>query len=395
MGRRYEKKLNARMVANVTKPGRYSDGGGLYLFISRGGRQRWVFMYTRAGKRTELGLGSARDVGLADARDEAATMRAAIARGEDPRALRAKAHAPKTFGECADEHIEAMRPSWKSKKHADQWEMTLRKYASPLRPKLIDEVTTNDVLEVLKPLWHKIPETADRLRGRIEAVLDSAKARGLRSGENPARWRGHLSLLLPKRTKLSRGHHKALPYREVPKFYQRLRARRGRAARALEYTILTAARTTETLEAVRSEVDFATKVWEVPAERMKWPEPHRVPLSDRAIEILREMESHASGDSDLIFPGYKRGKPLSNMAMLNLLSRMDIDATVHGFRSSFTDWAAEETGFPRMAIEMALAHTIEDKTEEAYRRGDLLKKRRKLMVAWAEYCLSARLAGSG
>jgi integrase len=377
-------------VAKLKVPGRHADGGGLYLFINDSGRRRWIFMYTRAGKRTELGLGSARDLSLANARSEAAALRAILASGGDPKAERGKDDSVPTFGESADTYVEAMLPSWRNAKHAAQWTMTLTRYAEPIRAKPVDEISTQDVLDVLQPLWRRTPETAERLRGRIENVLDAAKARGHRSGENPARWRGHLDQLLPKRQRLSRGHHKALPYDALPAFMADLLDRDAIAARALEFLILTAARSGEVLGAKLDEIDLEKKVWIIPADRMKAGREHRVPLSQRAIEIVEAMGMLDQGP--YLFAGPKPEAPLSSMAMAMLLRRMKSDVTVHGFRSTFRDWASETTGFSHEVCEMALAHTISNKAEAAYRRGDLFDKRRKLMEAWAGYCTSA---GSG
>jgi len=387
VGARTLNKLSATQVAKLKTPGRHSDGGGLYLFIDDSGRRRWIFMYTRSGKRTELGLGSARDLSLANARSEAAALRAILASGGDPRAERAREESVPTFGESADTYVEAMRPSWRNAKHAAQWVMTLTKYAEPMRSKPVDEIATQDVLDVLQPLWQRTPETAERLRGRIENVLDAAKARGHRSGENPARWRGHLDQLLPKRQRLSRGHHKALAHDALPAFMADLRSRDAVAARALEFLILTAARSGEVLGAQADEIDLEKKVWTIPPERMKAGREHRVPLSPRAVEVVEAMQ--ALGRPPFLFPGPKPKAPLSSMAMAMLLRRMKSDVTVHGFRSTFRDWASETTGFPHEVCEMALAHMIANKAEAAYRRGDLFDKRRKLMDAWAGYCASS------
>jgi integrase len=281
--------------------------------------------------------------------------------------------------------IEAMRPSWRNSKHAAQWEMTLRSYAGPLRRLPVDTITTEDVLSVLKPLWIEKPETASRLRGRIERVLDAAKAQGLRTGENPARWRGHLDQLLPKRQRLTRGHHAAMNYAEVPTFMGDLRARQATAALALEFTVLTAARSGEVLRARWEEFDLDRAVWTIPANRMKAGREHRVPLSKRALKIVQAMDDDRG--NDFVFGGQKAGKPLSVMALDMVLRRMNVEAaTVHGFRSAFRDWAAECTSFSNEVCEAALAHVIGNKAEAAYRRGDLFEKRRKLMDAWAVYC---------
>jgi integrase len=282
-----------------------------------------------------------------------------------------------------------MRPSWRNAKHAAQWEMTLRDYAAPLRRLPVDKITTDDVLSVLKPVWNEKPETASRLRGRIERVLDAAKAQGLRNGENPARWRGHLDQLLPKRQRLTRGHHAAMPYAEVPAFVIALQGRQAIAALALEFAILTAARSGEVLGARWNEFDVDRAVWTVPAKRMKAGREHRVPLSRRAVKIVKVLHEASAGD--FVFPGQKPGKPLSVMALEMVLRRMKVDdVTVHGFRSAFRDWAAECTNFTNEVCEAALAHVIENKAEAAYRRGDLFDKRRKLMDRWAAYCAAPK-----
>ncbi len=377
-------RLNARAVATIIKNGRHADGGGLYLSISPNGGRRWVFLYRWHGKPTEIGFGSARDVTLARARELAGQARAKLAEKINPKDSR-KPTEGATFGECADRVIEAMRPSWRNGKHAAQWEMTLRDYAAPLRRLPANKITTDDVLSVLKPLWNDKPETASRLRGRIERVLDAAKAQGLRSGENPARWRGHLDQLLPKRQRLTRGHHAAMSYAEVPAFIANLQSRHATAARALEFAILTAARSGEVLGARWDEFDLERAVWTLPAERMKAGREHRVPLPRRVLKIVKAL--HEKRDGEFVFSGQKSGKPLSVMALEMVLRRMKVDGvTVHGFRSAFRDWAAERTNFTNEVCEAALAHVIENKVEAAYRRGDLFDKRRKLMEAWALYC---------
>jgi integrase len=376
-------KLSARSVATLTKPGRHSDGGGLYLNITATGARSWVFMWKVAGKRREMGLGSLRDVPLAKARERAADARQKLADGLDPIAVRDK---PKvmTFGEAADALIESMSSSWSSNKHRAQWRMTLAVYCEPLRSKPVAEIGAEDVLKILQPLWATKPETASRLRGRIERVLDFARARGQRSGENPARWRGNLDALLPKRAKLMRGHHKAMPFDDLPAFMASLREREGIAPRALEFAILTAARSGEVLGARWDEVNLDAGQWIVPATRMKAGREHRVPLSARAVEILRQLEQ--ARFSEFVFPGLKRNRPLSVMALDRVLRRMKVDVTVHGFRSAFRDWAGERTYFPREIAEAALAHLVGDAVERAYRRGDALEKRRLLMDDWARFC---------
>jgi len=388
MAKRTLNKLTALQATKLKTPGRHSDGGGLYLSIDDAGRRRWIFMYVRNGRRAELGLGSGRDLPLASARGEAAALRAILAEGGDPKAKRAKAKSVPTFGEFADAYVEAMAPSWRNAKHVKQWKMTLTTYAAPIRLRPIDEIDTDDVLNILRPLWQRTPETAERLRGRIENVLAAAKVKGYRSGENPAAWRGHLDQLLPKRQRLSRGHHAALPFDQAPAFMANLRGRGAVAARALEFTILAAARSGEVLGARWSEIDADRHLWIVPAGRMKAGREHRVPLSSRAMAIIAEMAE--LGTAGFVFPGPKPNTALSSMAMAMLLRRMKVEVTVHGFRSTFRDWASEATGFPHEVCEMALAHTVGNKAEAAYRRGDLFDKRRKLMEAWAAYCASTK-----
>ncbi|OLP52604.1 integrase [Rhizobium rhizosphaerae] len=380
-------KLSARAVTAIKKPGRHGDGGGLYLVVDKSGARRWVFLYRRDDRLREMGLGGLNAVTLARARELAAEARANLQAGVDP--IEAKRNAPvavPTFGEEADDFIDAMAPQFRNAKHLDQWKMTLKVYAAPLRAKPVDRIATADILEVLKPIWLTKPETASRVRGRIERVLDAAKAKGHRTGENPAVWRGHLANLLPKRRKLSRGHHAAMPYEDLPAFLADLRTRDGIAARALEFTILAAARSGETFGATWREINLEAALWVIPADRMKAGREHRVPLTARAIEILTELSALNAGPDTYVFPGQREGRPLSVMAMDMLLRRMNVDFTVHGFRSSFRDWAGEETAFPREVAEAALAHVVGDQTERAYRRGDALEKRRKLMVAWANYC---------
>lgn len=377
-------KLTARRV-ETAKPGKHEDGHGLRLVVTASGARKWVLRYMRRGKRTEMGLGSAFDVSLAEARKKAATARKQLADGVDPLAEARKAKAgTMTFRQAADALIESMGPSWRNAKHRAQWEMTLREYCKPLAGMAVADVSTADVLRVLKPIWQKKPETASRLRGRIERVLDYAKAHHMRDADNPARWRGHLDAILPKRQKLMRGHHKALPFADLPDFFVTLRTLGGVAPLALEFLILTAARSGEALGARWSEFDLENKIWTVPAHRMKAAREHRVPLSDRAAAIVAEHAKVRTGE--FVFPGNKPGKPLSNMALAMTLRRMEAGVTAHGFRSSFRDWAGERTVFPRDVAEAALAHRVGDATERAYRRGDALEKRRELMTAWASFC---------
>jgi integrase len=379
-------------LITITKHGRHADGGGLYLSISPNGGRRWVFLFRWRGKPTEIGFGSARDVSLARAREFASKARAKLSEGVNPKDVRRPAEGA-TFGECANRLIDAMRPSWRNGKHAAQWQMTLRDYAAPLRPLPVDKITTDDVLSVLRPMWQEKPETASRLRGRIERVFDAARAQGLRNSENPARWRGHLDQLLPKRQRLTRGHHAAMNYVELPAFMTDLQAREAISAAALEFTVLTGARSGEVLGARWDEFDLDRAQWTIPAARMKAGREHRVPLSQRALEVAKAM--HEARNGDFVFPGQKPGRPLSVMALEMVLRRMKIDrVTVHGFRSAFRDWAAECTSFPNEVCEAALAHVIENKAEAAYRRSDLFDKRRKLMEAWAAYCAQGRQSRS-
>ncbi len=374
-------------------PGRHADGGGLYLDRDDDGRSRWFFMWKRDGRRREMGLGpTGKDgVTLAQARDAATKARALVAEGADPiEARKAKplevVRTP-TFGEVADALVSDLSPQWRNEKHRAQWAMTLKVYAAPLRSLAVDQVGTADVLQILKPIWTSKPETASRLRGRIERVLDAARARGNRSGENPARWRGHLDHLLPARQKLSRGHHAAMPYDDVPAFVERLRERKAVSAAALEFLILTAGRSGEVLGALWSEVNLEAKTWSIPASRMKAGREHRVALSERTLELLHEVQALRSGEH--VFPGLGGNGSLSSMALEMTMRRMKVGHyTVHGFRSSFRDWVGEATDFPREVAEAALAHTVGDATERAYRRGDALEKRRWLMEAWANYCVA-------
>ena len=392
--------LSARRVTALLsggKPRRHGDGGCLYLQVNGPDRGSWVFMPKRGGKQRPIGLGSARDVSLKDARDLAEACRRAASLGRDPKTVLAEAAGELTFDTAARELIHNMSPGWRNARHRAQWGMTLLgemlandgsikktryDYCAAIRSKPLSKVTTEDALRVLKPLWQTRPETANRLRGRCERVWDFAKARGHCSGENPFCWRGHLDKLLPKRPLSMRGHHKAMPFADVSAFVGGLRAMKGiGAARALEFAILTAARSGEVRGARWDEIDLQVKVWTVPAHRMKGGREHRVPLSDRAMAILNEL--HQARISDSVFPGFKRGHPLSDTALEAVVRRAKVDVTVHGFRSSFRDWAGDTTPFARDVVEAALAHAIENKTEAAYRRSDALEKRRALMAAWA------------
>jgi integrase len=378
--------LTARQVETRKAAGLIADGGGLYLQVSSGGAKSWIYRYQLAGTRRDMGLGPVALFSLADARRIAVDARKLVAQGVDPidrrrseRAATATADAKAmTFKACAEAYIAAHRAGWRNPKHAAQWPSTLQTYVYPVMGEL--PVPAVDVG------WSVKPETASRVRGRIESVLDWAAARGYRHGENPARWRGHLENLLPKKSKVRRvEHHAALPYPEIAGFMAELRQQEGVAARALEFAILTAARTGEVIGATWVEFDLEGRLWTIPGERMKAGREHRVPLSDAALAIMHAMARVRMGDH--LFPGARTGRPMSNMAMLMLLRRMGRgDLTAHGFRSAFSDWCAEQTNFPSEVREMALAHTVGDKVEAAYRRGDLYQKRREVMAAWGRYC---------
>jgi integrase len=387
-------RLNPRSVAAKKRRGYYADGGGLYLQISKFGTKSWAFRYTIQGRAREMGLGPIHTVTLAEARSKAMDNRKLLLDGVDPIAIRNekriadKLAAAKimTFADCARAYILAHREGWKNAKHISQWQNTLATYADPIIGALpVQVIDTALVMRVLEPLWSRIPETGSRLRGRIESVLDWATVRRFRSGDNPARWRGHLDALLPNRSKVrSVQHLAALPYSELPAFMAALQEQDGVGARALEFLILTAARTGEVIDAKRNEIDRQERVWVIHAGRMKAKKEHRVPLSRRALDIIEAMQQQ---QSDFIFPGTGAGKALSDTALLDVVERMGRgDLTVHGFRSTFRDWAAERTNYPREVAEAALAHTLSDKVEAAYRRGDLFEKRRRLMVEWAKYC---------
>jgi integrase len=397
---RIKNKLTARTVETKKTPGYYSDGGNLYLRVSSNLTKTWAFYYKKDGKRTEMGLGSVSNLSLEQAREKATELRKQIASGIDPLAQRqqqeaeSKAQRAKmmTFQQCADAYINAHRAGWKNPKHIQQWQNTLAQYAFPVFGDLdVKAIDTGLIIKCLEPIWLSKNETAGRVRGRIESVLDWATAHKYREGENPARWRGHLDKLLAKPSKVQKTeHHSALPYMELNGFIEQLRQQDGIAAKCLEFTILTAARTGETIGATWDEIDLNAKTWTIPAIRMKAEREHRVPLSAHALKILNDMA--AVRRNDYAFPSTKKG--LSNMAMLAVLKRMDrTDITVHGFRSTFRDWAAESTAYPGEVVEMALAHAIKNQVEAAYRRGDLLEKRSRLMEDWARYCTTPRSSG--
>lgn len=410
------KKLTALSVASLKKPGLYGDGDGLFLQVTVGKkgavRKSWVVRFRIPGpegkvrnrrgeeiaKTFEMGLGPANHVSLQTAREEAAKAKALAAQCINPilhrdqeRQKRAEAVAKAvTFSEAAERFLPAHEPSWRNDKHRDQWRTTLATYVEPVFGKVdVAAVTVDHVLKVIEPIWQTKTETASRVRSRIERILDWAKARGLRSTENPARWRGHLEFTLPRQGDLKKvKHHAALPYVEMPTFMKRLRARDGIGARALEFTILTAARTGETVGARWREIDLEKRVWLIPAERMKAKRAHRVPLTSAALAVLKPLRLDR-GDDDFVFPGLDMKKALSTATMAKTLATLRDDCTVHGFRSSFREWVSESTTFDGPTAEAALAHVVGDKVEAAYRRGDLFGKRREMMEAWAQYCAAA------
>ena len=389
--------LTTKRLAKLTEPGRYGDGRGLYLQVTPAGVRSWLLRYERGGRERAMGLGSVADFTLDEARERARKARQLLADGIDPldarKVERTKqateaslaAAANVTFGECAEQYFKFHSRKWNNAKHSAQFLSSLRMYAFPALAKVpVAAIDKALVLKAIEPIWYTKTETASRVRGRIESVLDFAKTRGYRSGENPAAWDGNLVHALPARGSIAKvDHHPALPFADVPDFMAQLAAREGSAARALEFTILNAARTGEVIGARWSEINLPQKLWSIPAGRMKAKKEHRVPLTDRALQTLKALPREA----DFIFSGSRKGAPISNMAMAQLLKRMNrLDITVHGFRSTFRDWAAERSNYPNHVVEMALAHVIGDKVEAAYRRGDLFAKRARLMTEWARYC---------
>lgn len=402
-----EMALTVRAVESKRHPGDrtsdvyYADGNGLYLRVKRSGAKSWAFCYMLNRKSREMGLGAAGVITLADAREKALECRRLLANRVDPIEARKSERVEEalreaktiSFDQCATAYIEAHKAGWKNAKHASQWANTLTTYCGGVFGMLpVSAVDTALVVKALQPIWSEKAETASRLRARIEKVLDWATVRGHRAGENPARWRGHLDKLLPALKKKQRvKHHAALPFNDVNRFISALGAQDGIAARSLEFTILTAARTNEVIGACWGEFDLKKGLWTIPAARMKSHREHRVPLAPAATKLLLSVRPKHVEAGDFVFPGQRTGKPLSNMAMLELLKRMDRnDLTVHGFRSTFRDWAAESTNYPREVCEMALAHVVSDQVEAAYRRGDLFEKRRQLMADWAKHCIRRR-----
>jgi integrase len=386
-------RLNPLRVKNEQRPGRHADGNGLYLEIDGTGGKSWIFMWKRDGKRRAMGLGSARTISLAKARDLAKQAAEIVAEGNDPiderKVEREKARVRAvTFTEAAIECHADIGSAWRTAKHRAHWLGMLKRDAGQLANKAVSEIGVDDVVRVLKPLWVKQPDLAMRLRIRIEKVFDWPKANKYRQGDNPAAWKGNLKFLMPPlppaRTRVQ--HLAAVPYEEMPAFMVALRALSGRCARALEFTILTAVRTGETFGATWDEINIKNRLWTIPGPRMKSGAPHLVPLSDRVLQIVEGQLGERQ--SRYVFPGFKDDRPLSTKAMLDVLEELGVDATVHGFRSTFRDWAGDlmATRFPRDVVELALAHTVGTATERAYRRGTALKERAELMNAWAAYC---------
>jgi integrase len=391
-------RLTALKVARAKRPGMYPDGGGLYLQVTQGGAS-WVYRFMLNGRAREMGLGPVHTITLAEAREKATQARKLRLDGFDPIERRRSERAAQrvagakamSFRQCGDAFIASHEAGWGGV-HRRQWTNSLAQHVYPvIGDVLVHAIDTALVMKVVEPQWRSIPETASRIRGRIEAILDWAKVRGYRAGENPARWRGHLDKLLPARGRVRKvKHYAALPYVELPGFIAALREQAGIAARALEFTILTAARTGETRFARWSEFDLLDQTWTVPDQRMKAGKEHRIPLCERTLAILQGMRAHRLTDDGFVFPGSKVGRPLADTVLLRLLQRMGRgDLTAHGFRSSFRDWAAERTHFPSEVAEMALAHAVGSKVEAAYRRGDMFEKRRRLMQQWATFCTTA------
>lgn len=390
--------LKDAQIKKIDSKGTYADGDGLYLQVSATGGKSWLYRYQLAKKRRSMGLGAYPAVGLSAARKLRDKSKLQVRAGIDPlqeKATRKLATAAAhrgasakemTFDRCAEEFIESKQHEWKNAKHAQQWRNTLTTYASPVVGELpVADVTVEHLVQILRPIWQSKTETATRVRSRVELVLDSARVKGHRTGENPAVWRGNLSVLLSKPSKLKNvKHHTALPYTDIAALMVELQAAKGTGALALQFTILCATRTSETLNATWAEINLADRLWTIPGERMKAGVEHRIPLCDAAVTLLTGLPRVGS----YVFPGQKRGRPLSNMSMTTVLRRMDRGhLTVHGFRSTFRDWVAEATDFSRRAAETSLAHGLKDKTEAAYQRGDLMEKRRELMHAWSVYCL--------
>lgn len=399
-GKRVLGRLTALDVSRAKTPGLRADGGGLYLQTTAATARSWIFRYRPPGRKTprDLGLGSLATISLAQARELARQARETLAAGRDPieakRETRAKAQLDAarsiSFKECATTYIADHKVGW-SEIHAAQWASSMERYAYPIVGNLaVAGINVALTLKILNPIWTSKPETASRVRGRVESVLDWAKARGYRSGDNPARWRGNLDHLLPAKTRVRAvRHHPALPYDEIGVFMVELRKQEGVAARALEFTILTASRTSEVTGARPVEIDRAKALWTVPADRIKARREHRSPLAPGALEILEEM---APLSGAYVFPG-RKGRALGVNALLGVIVRLGYSVTTHGFRSSFKDWSIERTNYPGEMSEMALAHVVPDKTLRAYMRSDMLEKRRRMMADWARFCSTVKVAG--
>ena len=390
--------LTARSVETAKKAGLFADGNGLYLQVTATGAKTWIFRYSMSGRRRDMGLGSTSVTSLAEARQKALDAKRLVVMGTDPLEAK-KAHSAAqaleaakaiTFRDCAESYIESMRHGWKNAKHCAQWSATLKTYAYPVMGNLpINVIDTGLVLKILEPIWATKTETASRVRGRIESILDYAKVRDYRSGENPARWKGQLDNILPAKGDVAKvEHHASLPYGEMPAFCPRLQIQDGMGARALEFAILTACRSGEVFGATWGEIDLDARTWIIPAERMKAETEHRVPLSEPAIALLKKLATVRQ--ANFVFSGQRSDHPLSNMAMKMVLRRMKVNVTPHGFRSTFRTWVAERTTYQHEVAEAALAHTQGDKVVAAYQRGDLFEKRRGLMRDWATYCVGEK-----
>jgi integrase len=397
--------LTAKRVARLKAPGRYRDAHGLYLQVLSATNRSWIFRYARDGREHFMGLGPAHTVSLAQARDKARAARLQLLDGVNPLAARREARAAAravqakaiTFEEAAEAYIRAHSPGWKNPKHHGQWTQsilgkTLRgtpakvDYTAPWRPLPVSALDTPTLLKVLEPIWTEVPETARRIRGRTESILAWSTVRGYRSGPNPAQWKNHLDKILAARVKRDKRHHEAVPHAQIPAFRAALAAREGNAAKALLFALFTAGRTGEVLGARWGEIDVAGRVWNVPSERMKGGKPHRTPLAGPVLDLLASLPREE--DSDLVFIGQRKGKPMSPMALLNVMKRMGLTAVPHGLRSSLSDWAHETTSHSHHTIELALAHEVGSDVERAYRRSDQFQKRAKLAEDWARYCMS-------
>ncbi|WP_281650192.1 phage integrase central domain-containing protein [Novacetimonas hansenii] len=406
-------KLTAIAVKSMTRPGRYADGNGLYLHVRSADRKNWVLRFMLMGRSRDMGLGSYPDISLAAARVKALEAKGLIREGIDPIEARRVNQSPepqsaKTFRYAAKALIEDKRPGWRNEKHVAQWVSTLERFAYPTIGDIaVQDVTIDHVLRILRPIWHQIPETASRLRGRIENVMDSAYARGWCTQENPARWKGRISTILPSQSSIRNvEHYPSLPWKRIPDFLTELSKREGMGRWALLFAILTAARSGEVRGATWAEMNLHSRVWTIPGARMKAKRPHRVPLSSHAMAVLGMMVPCQNGPDSCVFPG-RRGKPISLMAMTMMLRRMNGMGTddvihwkdditgepivPHGFRSTFRDWAAEQTNYPREMAEAALAHEKDNKVEAAYARSDLLERRRPMMQEWGNWCFSRML----